>query len=272
MRKPLILLSTVLLAVALLLANVAWWMDSEVIDDDAFIESAVTVLNQPSSRDVIATIVVERLVEEIRVLMLVDDLLVDVFSELLGTPQLQDVLVLVSEELHQRMVNGEIGPVVMDLEPYREILLAPVEAISPELADSVPESWFHSVEVLEGGAMPDLSAVAEKGLSVAIAAAVIATALVVLILAVTDRWVVRLGAIGTSFLVGGGLSALAVPAGAETVQAVTAGTSRGVLVVSLYTELTSTLMARSLTLLFLGAALIAAAILLWAIRASTKKP
>ncbi|MCL1598299.1 MAG: hypothetical protein M3094_03880 [Actinomycetia bacterium] len=270
MRRPLILLSTVVLAVALLVVNVTWWMDSEVIDEEAFVASAVVVFNQPSSREAIATIVVERLVDEIRVLMLVDDLLIDVFSELLGTPQLQDVLVLVSEELHQRMVNGEVGPVVIDLEPYRETLLAPVEAISPELADSVPESWFHEVEVLEEGAIPDVSAVAGKSLSVAMAAAAIATALVGLILAAANRWVARLGAIGTSFLVAGGLSALAVPAGADTAEAVAAGTSRGVLISNLYTELTNTLTARSLILLLVGVALIGAASILWSARTSTR--
>jgi len=263
MRRPLILLSAVLLAVALYVANVAWWMNSEVLDEDAFVETAVVVLNQPSSRDTMARIVVERLVEEIPLLLLVDDVLVNVFAELLGTEQLQNALVLVSEELHQRMVSGETGPIVIDLEPYRGVLLSPIEAIAPELAELVPESWFSSVEVLEGGVIPDLSTIAEKAPPVAIAAFIVAGALGALIVAVAERWMVRLAAVGASFLVAGGLSASTVPAGTTTVAAVVADTSREVLVANLYGELTSTLTARSLVLILVGVAMIAVALGLW---------
>ncbi len=271
MRRPLILLSVVILAVALLVANVAWWMDSEVLDNDAFVESAVVALNQPTSRDAIATIVVDRLVEEVQVLVVVDDLLVSVFSRLLGTPELQDVLVLVSQDLHQRMVSGETGPIIIDLEPYREVLLGPVEAISPELASRVPGSWFRAVEVLEGGVIPDLSAIAEKGRTAAIAAAAVAVALIVLIVVVAERWWVRLGAIGTSFLVAGGLSAVAISAGVETVVAVNPGTPRAVLVANLSTELAASVTKRSLDLVVIGAVLVVAALVMLAIGVTSKR-
>ncbi len=256
MRRPLILLSTVVLAVALLAANVTWWVDAEVLDNDAFVESAVVVLNQPTSRDAIATIVVDRLVEEVRVLVVVDEVLVSVFSRLLGTPQLQDLLVLVSQELHQRMVTGETGPIIVDLEPYHDVLLAPVDAVSPELAARVPDAWFRSVEVLEEGVVPDLSGTADKARTVGVAAVAIAVALIVLIVAVAQRWWVRLGAVGTSFFVAGGLSALAVPAGAGTVVAVNPDTPRAVLVANLYAELAASMTARSLNLLLVGAVLV----------------
>ncbi len=271
MRRPLILLSVVILAVALLAANVAWWMDSEVLDNDAFVESAVVVLNQPTSRDAIATIVVDRLIEEVQVLVVVDDLLVSVFSRLLGTPQLQDVLVLVSQDLHQRMVSGETGPIIIDLEPYREVLLGPVEAISPELASRVPGSWFRAVEVLEEGVIPDLSAIGEKGRTAAIAAVAIAVSLIVLIVAAAERWWVRLGAIGTSFLVAGGLSAMALSAGAETVVAVNPGTPRAVLVANLYTELTTSATKRSLELVIIGAVLVVAALVVLTIDVASRR-
>jgi hypothetical protein len=269
MRRPLVLLSTVLLAVALYVANTAWWLDAEVLDTDEFVNSAVVVLNQPSSRDTMATIVVARLVEEIPLLTLVEDALVGVFSDLLGTDQLQDVLVLISQELHQRMVSGDTGPIVIDLEPYHDVLLSPIEAISPELAGLVPDSWFRSVEVLEGGVIPDLSPYAENGLRTAYAAVAIAFALVVIIIARTDRWMIRLVSVGGAFLVAGGLSVLAVPAGRATVSSIHGGTSREALVLSLYDELTRSLTAQSLALTFVGLAMIGVAIVIWANRTPT---
>jgi len=271
MRRPLILLSTVLLAVALYLANTAWWLDAEVLDADEFVNTAVVVLNQPSSRDTMATIVVARLIEEIPLLTLVDDALIGVFSDLLGTEQLQDVLILVSEELHERMVSGDTGPIVIDLEPYHDVLLSPIEAISPELADLVPDSWFRSVEVLEGGSIPDLSAYAASGSSIAFVAAAIAVVFIVIIVAVADRWMIRLVTIGGSFLVAGGLSVLAVPAGRATVATLHSGTAREALVLNLYDELTGTLTARSLALMFVGLAVIGVAAVIWANRASSAR-
>ncbi len=271
MRSALVLLLAGLLAVALYVANVSWWMDSEVLDTDAFVDTAVVVLNQPASRDAMAAIVVERLVEEIPLLMLVDDALADVLSAVLGTDSLQGVQVLVSEELHQRMVGGETGPIVVDLEPYRDVLLSPIEAISPELAALVPDSWFSSVEVLEGGAIPDLSAIAENARAFAIGAAIAAVVLIVAIVTLARRWAVRFGAVGGAFLIGGGLAALAVPAGAETISAVYAGAPREVLIVNLYEALTQPLTERSLVILAIGLILIGVALASWAISGLSAK-
>lgn len=271
MRSALVLLLAGLLAVALYVANVAWWMDSEVLDTDAFVETAVVVLNQPTSRDTMAAIVVDRLVEEIPVLMLVDDALANVFSALLGTDSLQGVLVLVSEELHQRMVGGETGPIVVDLEPYRDVLLAPIEAISPELAALVPDSWFRSVEVLEGGVIPDLSAIAENARAFAVGAAIAAVVLIVAIIALARRWAARFGAVGGALLIGGGLAALAVPAGAETISSVYAGATREVLIVNLYEALTRPLTERSLVIVVIGLILIGVALASWAISGLSTK-
>ncbi len=266
MRSSLVILAAVVLTAALGVANLTWWVNTEIVDGDRFVDTAVTVLERPSSREAVATLIVERLVDEIPLLLLVDDVLVPVFSEILGTEPLREVLVLVSAGIHERMVTGDTGPIVLDLEPYHDILLAPVRAIAPDLAELVPDSWFAAVVVLEDGTIPDVSPYVAYGRTVGLLGIVAAIASGLVILLAARRWEVRLGAIGAPFAVAGGLSLVAASMARQTATALYGEDPRGVLVVNLYDELVTSLTARSSLLLIAGVALVVAGITVWVVR------
>lgn len=264
MRRPLIVAAAALLAIFLYLANFAWWLDAQVLDRDQFVATTVDVLRMPTSRDATARIIVDQLVEEIPLLRVIDTSLVSVFSELLATEQLEGLLVVLGVEVHERLVTGDQSAIVMDLEPYRDTLLAPLEAISPELVSLVPEGWFSSVNVLEEGAIPNLEPYARRTASGLVVALAMAVLLAIATVVLARRRIAALVAIGGAFVVAGGLSTFLVPAARSVTVSRFGSQSFGVVVLNLENELNHTLVARSWLLAFVGLTLVSIGLILWA--------
>ena len=265
MRRPLLFLSVALLGVALYAASFSWWLEAEIVDSEAFVATTVEVLNQPDARDATAEIIVERLVEELPILGLLEGGLTKIFSDLLGTEELQGLLVLLGEELHGRMVTGDQSDFVLDLDPFRETLLTPLTALAPELVDLVPDSWFRSVSIVDGDVIPDIEPYVEVNRIVAVLAAGASILLILVTAMLARRWWTGLGLVGAAMTFAGGAAVLLVSAASSFVAGTISDESLKALTTSLYDGLTRSLVARSLLLVFAGLVLIGIGLLPWVV-------
>jgi len=266
MRRPVAFLVVVLLAVSLYVANFSWWLSAEVVDREAFVASTVEVLNESEAREATAVIMVGRLVEQLPILTVIESGLAEIFADLLATEELQGLLVLLGEELHTRMVTGDTSALVLDLDPFRELLIAPLAALAPELVDQVPESWFDSVAVVDSGVIPNIEAPVALNGFVVIFATVSSVLLIVATVALSKRWKTAFVLIGGAMVFAGAVSALLVPVAGSIVADLFSNDSLDILATSLFSGLTDTLTARSLLLIFAGLSLGGVALIGWANR------
>jgi hypothetical protein len=203
----------VLLAVLIYLANVAWWIDREIVQPDNFVESSVEALGSDSSREALARLIVDRLTDEYPLLALLDSTLVGLFSDLLDSSGLEEVLVVVSADIHHRIILGNQEAIVVDLLEHRDLILGPVEFVAPRLAALVPDEWFTSIELLEEGALPDLSLYARLVGPVRIVSITGIVLLVISMLWFLRRRGVGLMAVGAAFGLASIATAVLVPGG-----------------------------------------------------------
>jgi len=264
MSRPVVLFVVALLFVSLYVANFSWWLSAEVVDSEAFVASTVDVLNEPEARKATASIMVDRLLEQFPILSVIEDGLVEIFTDVLSTEEMQGLLVLIGEELHDRMVTGDVSALVLDLQPFREPLLAPLTALAPELVDEVPETWFDSVTIVEDDVVPNVEPLVDLSRLVALIASVSSVLLAVATAVLSRRWWTAFALIGGAAALAGLVSALLVAAAGSVVAGQFSNDSLDVLATSLYRGLTDTLVARSVLLALAGIALGGVALMTWA--------
>jgi hypothetical protein len=263
MRRTVVVLATAILAMALYFANVAWWFETEILDTDTFVATTLEAMEDEATRDAAAAIIVDTLADEFPLLRLLDAALVGLFSDLLGRDVIETLIVATATDVHSRIVEGDQSALIIDLDPYRGLLLAPLESLSRELAALVPDDWFRTVEVLEEGTLPDVSAYVRHTRTAAIAATLLSVGLAAVILAISKRWFSALVAVGVAFMFAGGFSAL-LPLGARSTAAVfIEDGSSTALLTGVFNAFTEPLTTRSLMILGLGAVLSVAGLLGW---------
>jgi hypothetical protein len=263
MRRTVVVLATAILAMALYFANVAWWFETEILDTDTFVATTLEAMEDEATRDAAAAIIVDTLADEFPLLRLLDAALVGLFSDLLGRDVIEPLIVATATDVHSRIVEGDQSALIIDLDPYRGLLLAPLESLSRELAALVPDDWFRTVEVLEEGTLPDVSAYVRHTRTAAIAATLLSVGLAAVILAISKRWFSALVAVGVAFMFAGGFSAL-LPLGARSTAAVfIEDGSSTALLTGVFNAFTEPLTTRSLMILGLGAVLSVAGLLGW---------
>lgn len=264
MRVPAAAITTIVLAMLLFAGNFSLWLDSEVIDSDSFVESTVEALATESSRTAVSQLIVDQMVDEVPLLIILESNLTTMFSELLASSSLGEVITFVAVDVHGRIVTGNQDAVVISLTDYRDVVLGPLEAISPRLADLVPDEWFVSIEILGAGVLPDLS-LYERWIGIAKVVAIGGA----LVLIVGMLWFVRrrgvaVVLIGAAFSLAGVASALLVPGARwltlrdidrEAVQVVIGNT---------YVAFTGQLLWSVVVLFTIGVALVMLGVALWA--------
>lgn len=265
MRRTIVVLGTAMLAIALYFANVAWWLETEILDSDQFVATTLEAMEEETTRDAAAEIIVDRLVVEFPLLRLLDSALVSLFSDLLGRDVIEPLIVATSTDVHRRIVEGDQSALIVDLNSYRELLLAPLESLSPELAARVPDDWFRTVEVLEEGTLPDVSAYARNTATAAIGAALLSLGLMALLFVMSRRWFSAFMAVGIGFVLAGGFSALLVPGARSTAAIFVEDEPSTVLITGVFDVFTQPLLDRSFVILAAGAVLIVAGVLGWLI-------
>jgi hypothetical protein len=263
MRRTIVVLAAAILAMALYFANVAWWLETEILDTETFVATTLEAMEDDATRDAAAGIIVDTLADEFPPLRLLGSALVGLFSDLLGREVIEPLIVATATDVHRRIVEGDQSALIIDLDPYRGLLLAPLESLSPELAARVPDDWFRTVEVLDEGILPDLSAYVRHTRTAAIVATLLSVAVTVVILVTSKRWFSALVAVGVAFMLAGGFSAL-VPPGARFTAAVFIDDAPSTaLVTGVFDAFAESLTARSLAILGVGAALSVAGLLGW---------
>ncbi len=255
---------------ALYVANVGWWLETEILDSDQFVATTLVAMEVDSTRDAAAEIIVDRLADEFPLLRLLDTALVSLFSDLLGSDTIRPLIVATATDAHRRLIEGDQSALVVDLDPYRGLLLAPLESLSPELASRVPDDWFRSVQVLEAGTLPDLSRYGERTEAAAVLAALVSVALIAIVFAATRRWFSGFMAVGTAFVLGGGISALLAPGARSTAGYFIEDEPSTVLVTGMFDVFTQSLTTRSLAILGAGALLFVLGLLGWLINRDTR--
>jgi hypothetical protein len=254
-----------MLAIALYFANMAWWLETEILDTESLVETSLVAMEDEATRDAAAEIIVDRLSDEFPLLRLLNTPLIGLFSDLIGRDVIEPLIVETSTDVHRRIIEGDQSELIIDLDPYRGLLLAPLESLSPQLADRVPDDWFRSVEVLEEGTLPDLATYARRTKPAAIIATLLAISLVVVIGITTKRWFGAFTAIGTAFVLAGGFSAVLVPGARSTAAVFLSDEPSTVLLTGVFNAFTQPLMSRSLAILAAGGLLLVAALLGWLI-------
>jgi hypothetical protein len=264
-RRTIVILAAGMLTIALYFANVAWWLETEILDSESFVETTLVAMEDEATRDAAAAIIVDRLSDEFPLLRLLDTALIALFSDLIGREVIEPLIIETSIDVHRRIIEGDQSELIIDLDPYRGLLLAPLESLSPQLAARVPDDWFRSVEVLEEGTLPDLATYARRTELAAIIATLLAMALVGVIVTTTRRWFAAFTAIGMALVLAGGFSALLVPGARSTAAIFLSDEPSTVLLTGVFNVFTQPLMSRSLAILAAGALLLVAALLGWLI-------
>jgi hypothetical protein len=259
-QRTVAVIASILLAMAVYVANFGYWLQDAAIDTDNFVDSAMTAFDAEGSPEAIATIVADKAVDEYPVLLLFEAGLVNLFTSLLDTGTFDIALELAAIDLHTRILAGDQGAIVVDLEQYRDIILGTIEGISPELAARVPGGLFFSFELLEAGVLPDVSAEAERIVSIARLALVAAVALALLLGLYLRKASSILAAIGAALLMASVATAILVPGARQLMSAAIDNEAYKTLAVNLYDELLVSLVLRSLILGTIGIVLLVGAL------------
>jgi hypothetical protein len=203
--------ATTLLAALIYGANFGWWLDGSVIDPDSFVESTVEALDEESSRTAVSQLIVDQMIDEFPLLIVLESNLVLLFSDLLSTDAFSGVVTIVAVDVHERIVTGNQEAIVVSLIEYRDLVLGPLEVVAPRLAELVPDQWFNSIEILEPGAVPDLSDSGKWIGIVKVLAALGALALMAAMLWLAQRRSLAVVLIGVAFSIAGVATVMLVP-------------------------------------------------------------
>lgn len=263
MKRLIAALLAVLLSALIYLGNFSWWLDTQVIEPDAFTEATVSALNEDSSRLALGELIVQRLVEELPLLIVLKANLAGLFSELLASPALEEVLAFVASEIHDRLVTGSDEAIVVNLGDYRDAILGPIEPVAPQLAALVPQDWFTTVVVLEDGSLPDLSRQARWAGPVKYLSIIGASLLALLLLRFVKRRGEGVALVGMAFLLAGLATAVLVPGGKALALARAQSLSVETIISNTYDQFTGYLKVSALILALVGAGLIAIGVARW---------
>lgn len=208
-------------------------------------------------------LIVERLVDEFALLIVLKANLANLFTELLASPALEEVLVFLAGEIHDRIMTGSDEAIVVDLGDYRDAILGPIEAVAPRLAALVPQGWFTTVVVLEDNSLPDLSRQARWAGPVKYLSIIGAVILAVLLLRYVKRRGMGVALIGMAFLLAGFATAVLVP-GAKVIALARAESPAVETIISTtYDQFTGYLKASALVFALIGAGMIALGVARW---------
>ena len=202
MRRYIIVLAATILAGSTFAAAVGLWVDAEVVDEDAFIASSLESFAVEGSYDAIGASMAAKVIDAYPSLGLLQATLETLFAALVATEPFEPLLVDVATQVYEVAVDGSGNPIVIDLAEYRDVVLASLAAIAPDLAARVPPGVFTSFELFTADELPDASFQIDAMTTVGWIAVVVAMAMVVLLVMFLRRGRLALGSIGTALLVG----------------------------------------------------------------------
>jgi hypothetical protein len=264
LKNPIAILLAALLAMAVYVGNVAWWLDQAVAEQETFVDATIEALGQETSRDAMGQLIAQRLVDEYPLLVVVESNLTRLFSDLLATPSLSGVLTAVSIDIQQRLVTGDKDAIIVDLLDYRNEIMEPVEAVAPTLAELVPDEWFDSVEVLEEGVLPDVGFYARWSGRSRVVFAVAAGALMGVLLWFQRRRGMGSTLVGVAFVLASFATAIGVPGAKAVALWRIHSPPIEVILSNTYDQFTTHLKVSALVIGLIGVGFVALGVAIWA--------
>ena len=245
MRRIIIVVGTLVLAMAIYAANFAFWAEDAVIDEEAFVDAAMTSFTREGSYPALGEIITAKVIASYPSLVVIEGTLVSLFASVAAAEPFQPALEDVSSQVHAVIVDGDRAPITIGLAPYRDLVVSSVGAFSPGLAEQIPSDLFTTFVVFESDELPDASRATRSADRFAYAALVIAVGLAaVLILYLRDVGL-SLIVLGVSLVMGAAATSIVIPLARRGAGVVTTSPAYQTLAGNLYDELVSSLASRA---------------------------
>ncbi len=187
---------SVLISVLAFIATVALWIERSAGSEAAFSANAAEVLTMDSSQQALAERLMDEAIDAVPLLALVRGAGEQATVALLDSGAFDEAMNRVIVEAHRHVVSGADGPFTADLTDVRDVLVAPIARISPDLADRIPVEVFENVVILDSGALPILGTLARGLPAIVIFSAAGAVFLAVALVMLADRRSVAMIAVG----------------------------------------------------------------------------
>ena len=187
---------SVLISVLAFIATVALWIERSAGSEAAFSANAAEVLTMDSSQQALAERLMDEAIDAVPLLALVRGAGEQATVALVDSGAFDEAMNRVIVEAHRHVVSGADGPFTADLTDVRDVLVAPIARISPDLADRIPVEVFENVVILDSGALPILGTLARGLPAIAIFSAAGAVFLAVALVMLADRRSVAMIAVG----------------------------------------------------------------------------
>ena len=200
MQRTIIVVTTLLLAVSVYLANLGFWMQSEITDAEAFNATAIESFALPGSYEALGEIVADKVVEEYPALTFVRSNLASLMASILATEPLEPALIVVAEDVHDRLFGGTGTAVVIDLADYEDVIIEGLDASAPGLVSLLPSDLFRQYTLFDAGEIPDLAAEADRIRTITMISLASAVAAIVLLAVVGRRWTESAMAVGIALM------------------------------------------------------------------------
>ena len=188
MQRTIIVVTTLLLAVAVYLANVGFWMQSEVVDAEAFTATAIESFARPGSYEALGDIVADKVVDEYPALTFVRSNLGSLMGSMLATEPLEPALVVVAGDIHERLFGGSESAVLIELGDYEEAIVEGLETSAPALVRLLPDGVFRQYTLFDAGEIPNLAAEVDRIRMITLISMASAIGAIVVLSLVGRRW------------------------------------------------------------------------------------
>lgn len=182
------------------LVNFGLWMQSDVTDPDAFTATAIESFALPGSYEALGEIVADKVVGEYPALTFVRSNLASLMASMLATEPLEPALVVVAEDVHDRLFEGTATAVVIDLADYEDIIIEGLEGTGTGLVSLLPSGVFRQYTLFDAGEIPDLSAEADRIWAITMISVASAVVAIVVLAVVGSRWTESVMAVGIALM------------------------------------------------------------------------
>ncbi len=255
MRRTLIAVITLLLAMSVYAVIFGSWMATEIVDRTSFVESALESFERDGSYEAIGSIVARRIVEEYPAAGILEETLRPLLTTLLATEPFRPLLETVAVDIHVRLLDGVTTAVVVDLAAYEEVIVRAVEVIAPGLVDLFPDDVFRSYVLFDAGEVPDIRAEVDVLRAVLWIGVVAIVVLGVILVSVARSRSTVLIAAGLALLLAAGAAVVLTPLGRSYPDAIS-NPDYSVLASNMYDTVTISLIQRSMLVGAVGAAIL----------------
>jgi len=195
---------TALIAVLAFVATVAFWLDRSVGREAAFRDNVAEVLAMDTSQEALAARLMDEAIDAVPLLALVRGAGENAIVTLLDSGAFDESIDRLAVEAHRYVVSGADGPFVADLTDVRDVLVAPIARLSPDLAARIPVDVFEEVVILDSRAFPLLGRMIGWLPWITIVAAAGAVFLAVSLVMAARRRSMAIVAVGAALLLAGG--------------------------------------------------------------------